>query len=588
MTAVNTTLPAHPLWDYVWKLLKLRVQIALRQFLHAPKSRKIGMAILAVLFVGFLGFLFFSSWWLLNFLTSSKLAELAGDASGFLNSLPVMLMSVAFLGILLTSFGVLLQALYLAKDMDFLLAAPVPIRAVFIAKLLQAILPNLGLISLFALPVLFGLGVSAGYSWLYYPMVVITLAALALAAAGISSLLVIGVVRLFSARRVAEVLGFMGAILAMLCSQSGQLANFDEMNSEQAQAAMQLATRYNTPWLPLAWPGRGLVALGEGNWGQALLLLGFTLGLAAVIFAVALVTAERLYYTGWASMQVVSTRKKPARQRRATPGEPTQASLLERVVRLWVPGPVRALMVKDYYVLRRDLRNLSQLVTPLIFGIIYAFILLRDPQIIYGRGEMPEFIYQAAQNLSLYINVGLSLFVGWMLVARLAGMGIAQEGKSFWILKTAPLKVSYLIAAKFLVAYLPALLIGWIFLLALAIIQQSALSILWFTMPAVALLIAGNVGINLSFGITGANLDWQDPRQMQRGTSGCISSIASFIYLPLGFLLFFVPPLGFSLFGLPGWVGQLVGLVLGGVFSLACTIIPLRLVSERVMQLGEA
>jgi len=167
-------------------------------------------------------------------------------------------------------------------------------------------------------------------------------------------------------------------------------------------------------------------------------------------------------------------------------------------------------------------------------------------------------------------------------------MGIAQEGKSFWILKSAPLKVSHLIAAKFMVAYLPAILIGWIFLLALAVIQQSALSMLWFTMPAVALLIAGNVGINLTFGITGANLDWQDPRQMQRGSSGCLSAVASLVYLPLGFTLFFLPALGLSLLGLPDWVGQAVGLILGGVFSLACAIIPLRLVSDRVLRLAEA
>ena len=53
-----------------------------------------------------------------------------------------MILSALFVGTLLTSFGVLLQAMYLAGDMDFLLASPVPIRAVFIAKLLQAVIPN--------------------------------------------------------------------------------------------------------------------------------------------------------------------------------------------------------------------------------------------------------------------------------------------------------------------------------------------------------------------------------------------------------------------------------------------------------------
>ena len=84
----------------------------------------------------------------------------------------------------------LLQALYLSGDMDFLLSAPVPIRAVFVTKLLQAILPNFGLILLFAPAGAVWPGAVQGYNLLYYPLVLIVLAALALAAAGSASLLV--------------------------------------------------------------------------------------------------------------------------------------------------------------------------------------------------------------------------------------------------------------------------------------------------------------------------------------------------------------------------------------------------------------
>jgi hypothetical protein len=40
-------------------------------------------------------------------------------------------------------------------------------------------------------------------------------------------------------------------------------------------------------------------------------------------------------------------------------------------------------------------------------------------------------------------------------------------------------------------------------------------------------------------------------------------------------------------FGLPGNIGQVIGLVLGGGVSLACAVIPLRLVRKRVERLGE-
>ncbi len=91
----------------------------------------------------------------------------------FLQSVPVLVFAALFLGILFSSFGVLLQALYLSGDMDFLLTSPVPIRAVFVTKLLQAVLPNFGLIALFGLPVLFGLGLSGHYNILYYPLVLL-------------------------------------------------------------------------------------------------------------------------------------------------------------------------------------------------------------------------------------------------------------------------------------------------------------------------------------------------------------------------------------------------------------------------------
>ena len=50
--------------------------------------------------------------------------------------------------------------------------------------------------------------------------------------------------------------------------------------------------------------------------------------------------------------------------------------------------------------LRRDLRNMSQLVTPLILGILYAFMLIRgggEPPA--GRGEAPPEFMAALQRL---------------------------------------------------------------------------------------------------------------------------------------------------------------------------------------------
>ncbi len=581
------------LWPAVWKLLRLRLIILGRGFRRSPLRRKIGMVFLTLVVLAGIGFIFFLSWQFLRLLRAPELAQVLGDLTPLLHSVPVLVVSGAFFMVLLTSFGVLLQALYLAGDMDFLLSTPLPIRAVFIAKLLQAILPNFALVCLFALPVLYGLGFSAGYRLAYYPLVLFELVALALAAAGISALLVMSIVRIFPARRVAEVLGFIGAITSFICSQSGQIAQWNRFSPGQASQALDLVQRFDAAWSPLAWAGRGLVALGEGRWASGAGLAALTLAIAGSIFAASLVTAERLYYTGWASLQNKGRKTRTPRPRKASAPSAAAPSFWAAQIEMVLPSPLRAVLWKDWLVLRRDLRNMSQLVTPLIFGIIYAVMLLRDG----GPSAAPDVPYWAqdiVRNFATYTSIALSLFVGWMLLGRLAGMGFSQEGRSYWLLKTAPLNAWLLIAAKFLAAYLPALALSWLFLLAVTLIQHPGLSVFAYALAVVALCLAGNTGLNLSFGITGANLDWEDPRQMQRASSSCLGALASMVYLPVNLLLFFGLPVGLSVFSslaavqLPQVVGQAAGLVLGGVVSLACAIVPLWLVRQRVEKLGES
>ena len=120
-------------------------------------------------------------------------------------------------------------------------------------------------------------------------------------------------------------------------------------------------------------------------------------------------------------------------------------------------------------------------------------------------------------NLAVYLNIAIALFVGWMLLGRLGGMGFSQEGKSYWMVKAAPITSGQLLASKFLVAYLPSVVLGWGFLLLISLLHPASQSILWFAIPLVALSIASNAGINLAFGVVGVRLDWEDPRQMMRG-----------------------------------------------------------------------
>jgi ABC-2 type transport system permease protein len=586
------TVAAHPpsraLLPTVWKLLGLRWRINFNGFRRGKFRTKFFTVFGLVALVVFAGLLFWGSWMLLGFLRSPQLVKYTGvDSAPFLDSIPVAVFTVMFIGILLTSFGVLLQALYLSGDMDFLLVAPVPIRAVFFTKLLQAVLPNFSLMLLFGLPLLYGLGASRNYNFLFYPLVPLVMAALTLSAAGLSSLLVMLVVRIFPAKRVAEVLGFLGATISILCSQSGNFMNLRRGSSVnttiQLKSLVDLLVRFNNPWFPLNWAGRGLVELGNGNWLPGVLLVVLTLTLFAGAFWFALATAESWYYTGWARMQVV-VRKKRSVASASRPEYSQRGTLFARLGRL-LPAPTRGIIQKDFITLRRDLRNLSQLVTPLIFGVIYASAFLRNgPPSSAGRDDI---FTQSLQSLFVYGNVGVALFVGWQLLTRLGGMAFSQEGKNYWMLKVSPVRVWHLMIAKFVVAYLPALVMGSIFMTIVSVIQRLPIGSYLYSMVVTALCLAGMAGVMVAFGAAGANLTWDDPRKMNAGWMGCFGMIVMVLLTAISFTLFVGPLALVAFLELPEIYGYLGGLLFGGVFSIGSAFFPLALAYKKVEKLGE-
>jgi ABC-2 type transport system permease protein len=572
------------LWPSVWKLLRLRLVILFSGFRRAKTRVKIGYIALALVILAFLGFVMWISFSLLSFLRSPELSNIIGNVDPFLESIPTMLLTASVVGILVTGFGVLLSALYLSGDMDFLMSAPISIRAVFIAKLVQAILPNFGILCLFTLPILFGLGLSNGYHFLYYPLVLIVLGVLSLAAAALASLLVMIAARFVPARRLAEVLGFVVGTFFFIFSQTARFINFD-VNNQQVANFLSLTERFNQPWSPFTWAGEGLVDIGKAAWLPGAGLVAASLVLSSVVFYAALLTSERLYYTGWSSLQNNRRRKKAKSAIQVTPvtmGK-TQAPMAGLI-----PAPIRAIMVKDFLVYRRDLRNLSQLLTPLILGIVYAVSLIRSGgQGLEGQGNAPEWFMNIIRGIMIYADVALALFLGWMLVARLAGLGFSQEGRYYWMLKVAPVSARQLLTAKFLVGYLPTLLLCGVYLIILQILKGAPLGSALISLIALALTLAGLTSIYLAFGAQGAKFDWEHPSRMGSGV-GCLGNIVGMLFLPICFGFFIAPPLLTGLVGVPTWAGQVIGLFFGGAISIAAAIIPLRMVEKRVTILNEA
>lgn len=578
MTAMEASLEglSDTVWGYVAKLMRLRWRLFVSGIRRAKPVYKALSALLGLLALGIFVGCFYLTTSFLKFLNSPAILESGVNRNVFMATIPSLVISGAFLAVLMTSFGVLLQALYLANDMDFLLSAPIPIRAVFLTKLLQAILPNLILVMVIGLPVLFGLGVEGRYNAVYYPLVVVVLGFLSLAAAGVSSLLVMAVVRVIPAKRVAEILAFLGIIFFMLLSQWNNLTGVElgSASPGQISSGSQILSTLNHAGSPLAWGGRGLVDVGEGRFFSGTIFLALTLGLSGGVFWLALCTSERLYYSGWASLQVGAQHKKAARAVARRSPDSTRASLFQRVL----PSDIRAFMLKDFKLVRRDLRFMSQQISAIIMGIVFAVMLLRKGVTPTGNG---------VGLLLAYGSIAISLFVGYAMLYRLALISFSVEGKSFWIIKTAPVSAGKQLAAKFLTAYLPALIVTWLFLLVIAFTQRVPAVTILYSLPAEALILAGLDGISLAIGVRGANITWTDPRRMLSATLDTLGMLVGLVYLLACLVLFYGPLIGFTRLNISEKTGMLIGLLAGGTAAILCTIVPLMLVKDRVYQIGE-
>jgi len=135
-----------------------------------------------------------------------------------------------------------------------------------------------------------------------------------------------------------------------------------------------------------------------------------------------------------------------------------------------------------------------------------------------------------------YGSILISLLVGQMLIFNLGLISFSMEGKSFWMIKASPVSAGKQLAAKFLVACLPSLGLGWLFLFVIVFLQRVPISTLLDGIPLTALFLAGLDGINLALGVCVANFTWTDPRHMVDEVAGYLGYIVDIAYLLVSFL----------------------------------------------------
>lgn len=406
-----------------------------------------------------------------------------------LSRLPAFAFFSAFWMLMLSGVTVGIQSFYLNQEMPLLLSAPVSPRAIFSAKFLEATSTNTALFLTIGAPVLLAYSFARGYITPPY-IVYLTLVLVAFCAipSGIGILCSLLLMRALPPTRTRELLGALG-VAAFACIYFVLSVSVQRVNDAKAlqQGTARLATLMSEPLFargPWAWAGDVLAGerTAPETWERILLLWG----VALVTVMLAALAAHWLHWRGWANAQEL-------------PVQPTSAVSDDGWERRLapLPGPMRAVLLKDLRSLRRDMRQLSLFFIPIA---VVAVFLINVPQT-PGIHRLPS----ALLALSLYPILA-------MIALRLAMSGFVTENRALWLMLSAPNDPSTILAGKFLYAYTLSLPLAFAATVSYSLIQQTS-GVEWVINIAMVLCaVAGFTGIGVGASVLFSDFHADNPR----------------------------------------------------------------------------
>jgi ABC-2 type transport system permease protein len=335
------------------------------------------------------------------------------------------------------------------------------------------------------------------------------------------------------------------------------------------------------------------VAAGEGSLLTLAAYGGLFVLLSVLVFVGCVLLAEYLYYVGWSNVAVQSGR---VRQRQQA-ADGTEEAKGERfaLLRPWellfhrwaaAESQSAAVFLKDWRVFPRDMRNVQQLIFPLALVGIWIFRLLTmpDPSASMTPGSTPDNMPGSIPGSGLdgsmlsmdwlmgLSSIAITYFLCFTIASTIASVGISREGRAFWLLKLSPVSNLRLLVGKFVLAYLPYLLVGAPLLALLTVLGGSSL-LNFLTGLGVLLLIGlGNTCLSLGLGAAFPRLNWENPQQQTTFMSGCLGLLLSPLYIGLMLAAVFGPPGLAGLLGLGAGITLLLS-ALGWLLALVLTVL---------------
>jgi ABC-2 type transport system permease protein len=412
-----------------------------------------------------------------------------------------------------------LSTFFLSRDLLLLVPAPVPPSHLFAAKFIETLVDSSWMVLLFSGPAFLAYGVVYGGGLAYYLMVLLTFVPFLVIPAALGVIATLILAYALPAQRGKDMLLVFSTLFLSLLYLLFRLLQPEKLVNPEAfsdflafVAAMQTPT---SPFLPSTWATEVTLPFLGLKDGEVLFHYLLLLSTALFLLVAGSFLATSLYPLGWSKAQEGQRRRGLRRW---------WDIAVQGMARLF-PSSLRAIVTKDLKTFFRDTGQWSQLFMLLALIVVYVYNFSVLP---IGGSALRTFYLQ---NIVSFFNLALAGFVIAAIAVRFVFPAISLEGKTFWVVKSAPVPLRRLWWSKFWVALLPLLFLGEL----LVSVTNHFLGVSTFMMvlSAVTLffLTFGIVALGMAVGVAYPNFTAEHSAKIAAGFGGVL-----YMVLCIGFI----------------------------------------------------
>lgn len=362
--------------------------------------------------------------------------ELIGEMLTWKLTAMLLLMTLSM--VIVSSLLTALTTLFYSYDLKFLMKAPVGLRSVFLDKSLESAFFASWMIGLILVPYVaaimrvqhLGFAFLAAFAASVPPFLLLA------ASWGIAFTLVL--LWLFPSSRTRDVVWVLSSLSLTIAYGLVRFAQPERLIRPDALSVVAEYLGYlqapTAPYLPSWWLAEALRLAAGGNWRGWAERAALLWGSAALIYAGLVALAGRIYFAGYSGAQEGALRR-----RRHDFGPLPEQSL---------PGSrsTGAMLWKERTAFFRDVKHWSQILLIIGLVFVYLFSIRRLP---LDSAEL--------RSLVSFLNVGTAGFVLAALGLRFTFPAISLEGRSWWVVRSAPVDVPGIMRQKLLFSVVPIL-----------------------------------------------------------------------------------------------------------------------------------